>query len=263
VSRESYSSVAAPTKVYYTIFSDFRQRRLSGRNGLVFPLHKLALRCHRGRPRHGVTDKMSGEIANIRSQALALSYFTVGYNVLEGLISIAFAAAAGSAALLGFGIDSFVESLSGTVMIWRFAHRGGISSDEEAQRERVAIRLVGVSLMLAGGYVVIESVEMLYFGDGPDRHVAGLLIACVSLVVMPVLFVMKRRTAEALRSRSLAADAKQTLACILLSVTLLVGSGLHYTTGTWQADPISGLLIAGFLIREGHKAWREQDLCCC
>ena len=198
-----------------------------------------------------------------RARALNLSYFTVGYNLLEGLLSIVFALIAGSSALLGFGIDSFVESLSGTVMIWRFTRLGDLSSAKEAERERVAIRLVGISLMLLGGYVVFEAVEMLYYDQRPDRNPAGLLIACLSLVVMPILFTLKRRTADALRSRSLAADAKQTFACILLSVTLLVGSGLHYVTGFWQADPIAGLLIAAFLVREGHKAWREQDLCCC
>jgi divalent metal cation (Fe/Co/Zn/Cd) transporter len=207
--------------------------------------------------------KRRSEMSEHRARALSLSYFTVGYNVLEGLLSIVFAVMAGSSALLGFGFDSFVESLSGGVMIWRFKHRGEMSSTEEEERERVAIRLVGISLMLLGGYVTFESVEMLYFGEGPDRNPAGLLIACLSLVVMPILFVMKRRTADALHSRSLAADAQQTFACILLSIMLLLGSGLHYVTGFWQADPIAGLLIAAFLIREGHKAWREQDLCCC
>jgi divalent metal cation (Fe/Co/Zn/Cd) transporter len=103
---------------------------------------------------------------------------------------------------------------------------------------------------------------MLFFGEKPDRSPAGLVIAAVSLIVMPLLYVLKQRTAATIKSRSLATDAKQTLACIMLSVALLVGSGLHYLMGFWQADPIAGIVIAGYLIRESYHAWTEQDLCC-
>lgn len=195
-------------------------------------------------------------------RALRLSYFTVAYNVLEGIVSVVFAVVAGSSALLGFGVDSFVESLSGMIMIWRFSRSRNVSNAIDERREKTAIRLVGVSLILLAGYVIYESCTMIYLNESPERHPAGILIAIVSLIVMPILFVMKRRTAAALESRSLAADAKQTLACILLSVALLVGTGLHYLAGLWQADPIAGLLIAAFLIREGYKAWTQQDLCC-
>lgn len=187
--------------------------------------------------------------------ARRLSYFTVGYNVAEGIVSIAFALLAGSPALLGFGIDSFVESLSGAVMIWRFT--GG-----DNRREARAIQLVGVSLIILAVYVAYDAATSLYFRESPDRNPAGLVIAAVSLVVMPVLYVLKRRTATAVESRSLETDAKQTLACILLSVALLVGTGLHYATGWWQADPIAALVIAAFLVREGYEAWSERELCC-
>jgi divalent metal cation (Fe/Co/Zn/Cd) transporter len=90
----------------------------------------------------------------------------------------------------------------------------------------------------------------------------GLIIAAVSLITMPTLYLLKRRTADELRSRSLAADAKQTLACVMLSVALLIGTGLHYMIGLWQADPIAGLVIAAYLVREGYEAWSEQELCC-
>jgi divalent metal cation (Fe/Co/Zn/Cd) transporter len=194
--------------------------------------------------------------------ARGLAYVTVGYNTLEGLISILFAVLAGSSALLGFGIDSFVESLSGMVMIWRFTRMSQLTPAQAEQRERTAIRLVGLSLLILGGYVIYESTTMLYFGAGPTRSPAGLVIAIVSLIAMPVLYVWKRRTAAAIRSRSLAADAKQTLACVMLSVALLAGTGLHYLMGFWQADPIAGMVIAAYLIREGYHAWTEQDLCC-
>lgn len=189
--------------------------------------------------------------------ALALSYATVSYNLLEGAVAVGFALASGSSALLGFGIDSFVESLSGTVMIWRFSR----AADDE-RKELAAIRLVGLSLMILAAYVAYEAVTALYYREPPDRNPVGLIIAVLSLVVMPALYLLKRRTARALNSRSLAADAKQTLACMMLSVALLVGTGLHYFTGFWQGDPIAALLIAVYLMREGCEALREQELCC-
>jgi divalent metal cation (Fe/Co/Zn/Cd) transporter len=192
--------------------------------------------------------------------ALRLSYFTVGYNVLEGLVSIVFAYLARSPALLGFGIDSFVESLSGMIMVWRFARTNDSAADE--RRERIAVRLVGVSLVVLAAYVAYEAATALYFDEPPQRTPAGLVIAVVSLVVMPVLYWVKRRTAAAVGSRSLAADAKQTFACMLLSVALLMGTGLHYTIGWWQADPVAALLIAAYLVRGGYEAWTEQELCC-
>src|SRR4051812_49300677 len=205
-------------------------------------------------------------IFNIHPQhraALALSYITVGYNLIEGAVSILFAILAGSSALLGFGVDSFVESLSGIVMIWRFTRTRSLSHAEHDERERLAIRLTGASLLILAAYVVYESATMLYFRQIPARSPVGFVIAIVSLVVMPVLYVLKRRTAAAIQSRSLATDAKQTLACIMLSIALLVGSGLHYFFGLWQSDALAGIVIAGYLIRAGIVAWKKQDLCCC
>lgn len=187
-------------------------------------------------------------------QALWLSYFTVGYNILEGIVSVVFALAAGSPALLGFGIDSFVESLSGLVMVWRF-------SASDNHREQRAVRLVGLALLGLASYVAYESATQLYFNEKPQPSPVGIVIALVSLVTMPALFVVKRRAAEAIQSRSLLADAKQTLGCILLSVALLFGLGFNYLFGWWQADPIAGLLIALFVAREGIRAVKEHDLC--
>lgn len=198
-----------------------------------------------------------------RDNAIRLSYFTVGYNILEGAVSILFAVRAGSSALLGFGADSLVESLSGMVMIWRFSRGRDLPIAHEQRIERTAIRLVGLSLIVLAFYVVYESAAALYLGEKPERSPVGLLIAIASLVVMPTLFFLKRSAATALKSRSLAADAKQTLACVLLSLALVAGTGLHYITGIWQADPIAGLFIAAFLMLEGYKAWTEQNLCSC
>jgi divalent metal cation (Fe/Co/Zn/Cd) transporter len=189
--------------------------------------------------------------------ALLLSFTTVGYNLLEGLVSVVLGTIADSPALFGFGVDSFVESSSGIVMIWRFSRA---AVDERV--EQTAIRLVGVSLVVLAAYVTYEATIALYYNEPPERSVVGLIVAGVSLFFMPVLYLLKRRTAKALKSRSLAADAKQTLACVMLSVALLVGTGLHYTIGMWQADPIAGLVIAAYLVREGYHAWTEREFCC-
>jgi cation diffusion facilitator family transporter len=194
---------------------------------------------------------------NYRDVALWLAYATIAYNMLEGLVSVAFGALAGSPALFGFGLDSLVESLSGVVMVWRFS-----PSEDDHQREHTAVRLIGMSLIVLAIYVAYEAASSLYYNEPPDRSAVGLFIAGVSLIAMPVLYALKRRTAKTLNSRSLAADAKQTLACILLSIALLIGTGLHYALGWWQADPIAGLIIAAFLVREGYKAWIDQELCC-
>jgi divalent metal cation (Fe/Co/Zn/Cd) transporter len=192
----------------------------------------------------------------VQPTALVLSYVTVAYNVLEGIVSVAFAVLAGSPALLGFGIDSFVESLSGLVMVWRFSGAG------HEHREKMAVRLAGMSLIVLAVYVAYEAATSLYYDEPPERSIVGIVIAAISLVTMPVLYVLKRRTARDIGSRSLATDAKQTLACIMLSVALLIGTGLHYTTGLWQADPVAALMIAAFLVREGYEAWRHRELCC-
>jgi divalent metal cation (Fe/Co/Zn/Cd) transporter len=118
-------------------------------------------------------------------------------------------------------------------------------------------------LIVLAAYVAYEAAVSLYYSEPPARSIAGVAIAAVSLVTMPILYALKRRTAQSIASKSLATDAKQTLACIMLSVALLIGTGLHYAVGLWQADPLAGLVIAAFLAREGYRAWKERDLCCC
>jgi divalent metal cation (Fe/Co/Zn/Cd) transporter len=197
--------------------------------------------------------------AQLHTRALRLSWFTVVYNVLEGLVSVIAGSLAGSVALVGFGLDSFVESLSGGIMIWRFGGRAGHAVD----RERRAIRLVGYTFWVLGAYVLYESAEKLLRGERPEATALGIAITVVSLLVMPALYVAKRRTAERLGSRSLAADSRQTLACMGMSVAVLAGLVLNQLFGLWQADPVIGLLIAGLLFREGRETIREGKLCCC
>ena len=196
-------------------------------------------------------------------KALWLSYFTVAYNVLEGIVSILAGWLSGSIALAGFGLDSFVESLSGSVMIWRFRKHGKISEAEEERVEKTAIRLVAYTFFILASYVAYVSLKNLYLREPPDPSLLGIIIAIVSLIVMPVLFYMKYRTAQSLHSGSLTVDSKQTLACVFLSLSLLIGLGLNYVYGIWQADPVVGLVIVIFLTREGLAALREEKLCSC
>jgi divalent metal cation (Fe/Co/Zn/Cd) transporter len=189
--------------------------------------------------------------------ALWLAVFTVAYNVCEGAVSVAFATQDRSAALLGFGADSFVESLSGMVMVWRFSKPEGAE-----EREHRAARLVGVTFLVLAGYVAYEAVSTLMGSESSQRSLAALVIAALSLLVMPTLFLLKRRIAKTIGSRSLLADARQTLACMMLSVVLLVGAGLNWF-GIWKADAIAALVIVAYLVKEGWESLTTRELCEC
>lgn len=199
----------------------------------------------------------------LHKRALFLSYFTVGYNFLEGIVSIFAGFGAGSIALVGFGLDSFVESLSGGVMIWRLRKHGTVSEEEEAKIEAKAIRFVAFAFFVLGAYVLYESSKKLYLQEIPEPSILGIIIAIVSIMVMPVLFFMKYKTGKAIGSRSLIGDSKQTLACLFLSVALLLGLGLNYLYGLWWADPVVGFIIVAFLLREGYITLKEARLCSC
>jgi len=201
--------------------------------------------------------------SELHKKALSLSYFTVGYNILEGIVAIFAGLLAGSIALVGFGLDSFVESLSGGVMIWRFSKHGKISEEEEEKVEKKAARLIACTFFILGAYVSYESAKKLIFHEIPDKSLFGIIIAFVSMIAMPILFYAKYRTGKAIGSRSLMADSKQTLACCFLSVALLIGLGLNYLYGIWQADPVVGMIIVVFLFKEGYETWKEEEVCSC
>jgi cation diffusion facilitator family transporter len=197
--------------------------------------------------------------SNFHKRALRLSYFTVGYNILEGLLSILAGSLAGSIALIGFGLDSFVESLSGSVMIWRFRKSGKISEEEEEKMERRATLWIAYSFFILGAYVLYESGKKLYLREIPEPSLLGIIVAVASIIVMPILFYMKYQTGKEIGSRALVADSKETLACTFLSLALLTGLVLNYLYGLWQADPIVGLIIVIFLIKEGYETLKEED----
>ncbi len=199
----------------------------------------------------------------LHQKALLLSYVTVGYNIIEGIASIFAGLLAGSTALVGFGSDSFVESLSGSVMIWRFRKHEKISEEEEEQIEKQATKFVAITFFILGIYVLYASVKKLYLQEKPEPSPIGMLIATASVIIMPVLYYLKYQTGKAIKSKSLIADSKQTLACLFMSISLLIGLGLNYLYEFWQADLLVGLLIAGFLIKEGYTTFTEEKICSC
>ena len=198
-------------------------------------------------------------IDRLYKRGLRLEYFTVGYNTLEAIVSIAFGSIANSIALIGFGLDSIIESLSGLVLIWRLRQHGEISQAAEERIEKRATKFVAVTFFVLGLYVLFESIKKLVFAEIPEPSLPGIIIAMASIIVMPLLTWQKYKTGKQINSRALVADSKETLACVFLSVALLLGLGANYLFGFWQADPIVGLIIVAFLFREGWEGWKESS----
>lgn len=204
---------------------------------------------------------MTSARSALLSRGLRLEYLTVGWNVAEGLIAVGAGLAAGSIALVGFGVDSFVETISGSVLIWRLRAEAVGGADEERIEhvERRASRLVAVSFLILAAYVAFEAVRTLASQDRPDASPIGIALTILSLGVMLWLAQAKRDTGEALGSRALIADSHQTFACWYLSATTLAGLALNAVFGLWWADPIAALVIAVFLVREAREAWEGEE----
>lgn len=188
-------------------------------------------------------------------RATMLAGLSVTYNVVEAVIAITAGVVAGSVALVGFGLDSVVEVSSGLIILWQFSHRIPQS------RERQALRLLAFSFFALAAYVGFESLRSLVAGADPDASTVGIVLAAVSLVVMPFISYAQRRTGQALGSNAVYADGTQTLLCTYLSAVLLVGLLLNSTLGWSWADPIAGLIIAAVAAREGLAAWRGEGCC--
>ena len=202
-------------------------------------------------------------MTNTNRKILLLSYFTIIYNIFEGFISIFIGTIAGSISLIGFGLDSFIESLSAGVIVWRFKYYGDSCGEDKKHVEKRATQLVGMTLFILAAYVAFESVKKLWLNEVTDPNPGGILIPVISIAVMIVLFRAKRRIGKAIHSHSLLADSKQTLACVFLSIAVLTGFICNYLFGFWQADPIAGLIISVLLFREGYGAIKEEELCTC
>jgi len=194
--------------------------------------------------------------------ALLLEYGTVGWNIVEGIVAIAAALSSGSIALLGFGVDSFVETLSGAILIWRLrAEDRDMDAHAVERLDRQAHQLVGLSLFALAAYIAVDASWALFSGERPQQSWVGIAVTAISLGVMWWLARAKRRAAAALGSRALEADAFQTTACWWLSLITLAGVGLNTLAGWWWADPVAALAMTWFLVREGREAWRGEDCC--
>ncbi|MEP7204244.1 MAG: cation transporter [Ilumatobacteraceae bacterium] len=180
---------------------------------------------------------------------------TISYNVIEGAIALTAGTIAGSTALFGFGLDSTIEVASAAIVAWQFS-----SADPES-RERTALRVIAWSFYALALYVAVESTRALIGGHEAASSTVGIVLAATSLLIMPFLSAVQRRTGRELRSASAVADSKQTLLCTYLSAVLLVGLLANATLGWWWADPIAGLAIAAVAAKEGRNAWRG-DACC-
>jgi divalent metal cation (Fe/Co/Zn/Cd) transporter len=202
---------------------------------------------------------MTEERRALAQRGRLLEYFTIGWNSLEGVIAVLAGASAGSISLVGFGIDSFIEVSSGAALLWRMA----VDADEQERqrRERLTLRLVGVSFLLLSGYVCVEAIRDLIDRSAPASTRIGIALACVSLVVMPLLSRAKRRVGRALGSAAMQADATQAAFCSWLSAILLGGLLFNSAFGLWWADPVAALVMTPIIAKEGIEGLRG-DPCC-
>lgn len=194
-------------------------------------------------------------------RGLRLEYITVAWNVGEGVVSIGAALASGSVALLGFGVDSLVESVSALVLVWRLRseQHGGLDEEAIERIEHRAERLVAILLLALGVYIALAAIVALVSSDRPSASPVGIVITAVSLGVMGFLARAKRTTGEALGSKALIIDAFQTTTCMWLSATTLVGLAANAFFGWWWADPVAALVLALLVLREALEAWRGED----
>jgi divalent metal cation (Fe/Co/Zn/Cd) transporter len=188
---------------------------------------------------------------------MLLSWASLAYMALEGLVAIIAGIVAGSIALIGFGIDSAIEGFASVVIVWRFT--GWRTLSEHAENR--AQKLVAIQFFILAPYVGIESVRALIEGHHPDESVVGIALAASSLIVMPVLGRAKQRIGSRIGSSATASEGKQNLFCAYLAAALLMGLLGNSLFGAWWLDPLVGLLIAFVAVREGREAWRG-DACC-
>ena len=189
--------------------------------------------------------------AAMARQGSRLEYFTIIWNSLEGMVALVAGLMAGSIALVGFGVDSFIEVTSGAVLLWRMS----VDSDVQLREhnEKRALRIVGLCFLVLAAYIAFESLSDLAQKHAPERSIPGVALACAALVVMPLLSRAKKRIGAALASSAMDADAKQTEFCAYLSAILLIGLLLNALFGFWWADPVAALIMVPIVANEGIR----------
>ena len=192
-------------------------------------------------------------------RGLRLEYFTLSYNVVEAIVAISSGAISSSIALIGFGVDAVIESLSGLTMLWR------LNNDSHRRREQIersSQKIIAISFWALAAYVGFEAAMSLWRQEAPSPSWPGIALAMLSITIMPVLARAKRRVGRGLASAAMVADSQQTQLCSYLSGILLAGLALNALFGWWWADPAAGLIMLPIIAREGWTAWRGEGCDC-
>ncbi len=191
-----------------------------------------------------------------------LEYLTVAWNTIEALVSIGAGAAAGSVALVGFGLDSVIETSSGLALLWRLKHANERDVCSRERAERISLLAVGISFFALAAYVGLDAVWTLWHREAPEHSTAGIIITTLSLVVMPMLARAKRKVARELDSSAMQADSRQTDICAYLSAIVLGGLALNAALGWWWADPVAALIMMPIIVNEGLEAMHGRECGC-
>jgi len=197
---------------------------------------------------------LPADTSRLRRRGFRLEYATMTWMVAEAAVALTAGLLAASIALVGFGLDSVIELLSATIVIWQL--RGEIAGQD---RETRAVRLIGVTFFALAAYLTVDSIRDLATQARPGQSVPGLAVTAAALIVMPVLAVAKRRTGRQLGNRTLVADSAETAFCALTSAAALLGVGLNAWLGWWWADPAAALVIAALAVKEGIECWETED----
>jgi cation diffusion facilitator family transporter len=194
----------------------------------------------------------------LHRRGVRLEWFTVAWNVVEGVVAIGAGVATGSVSLIGFGADSFIEVISAIALLWRLRKAGpNASAEERGEAERRALYLVAATFFLLAAYIAYEAAGALLSGEGPEDSTVGLVLSVVSLLVMPALAYGKQRTGREMGSEALEADAVETWVCSYLSLALLAGVGLNAAFGWWWADPVGALAMLPVIVWQGWETLGE------
>jgi divalent metal cation (Fe/Co/Zn/Cd) transporter len=195
----------------------------------------------------------------IAQRGKRLEYFTIAWNSLEGLVGVIAGLVAGSISLIGFGLDSFIEVTSGATLLWRMSVDADVERRE--RNEKLSLKIVGVCFIALAAYIAYEAVSDLIAREAPAHSIPGIVLACASLIVMPILSRAKKKVGSDLGSLAMHADARQTDFCVYLSVILLAGLVLNATLGWWWADPIAALIMVPLVAKEGLEGVKNQACC--
>jgi divalent metal cation (Fe/Co/Zn/Cd) transporter len=196
----------------------------------------------------------AADAGRLRRRGFRLEYATMTWMAAEAAIAITAGLLAASIALVGFGLDSVIELLSATIVIWQL--RGEVAGQD---RETRAVRLIGVTFFALAAYLTIDSIRDLATQAQPRQSIPGLAVTAAALIVMPALAIAKRRTGKALGNRTLIADSAETAFCAYTSAAALVGVGLNTWAGWWWADPAAALIIAALAVKEGIECWEGDN----